>query len=417
MPTLAPPVHPHLDPDLRPEVRALADELVGWRRHLHQYPELGFQEHKTASFIQFLLKQWGVEFCPEVAQTGIVAMIRGQQPGRVMAIRADMDALPIQEENEVDYRSQHPQRMHACGHDGHTAIALGVTKLLQQQRHRLQGSVKVIFQPAEEGPGGAKPMIEQGVLRDPDVEAIMGLHLWNQMALGQVGVKGGPSMAFADRFELEIHGLGGHGALPHQTVDSIVVGSQIVNALQTVVSRSVDPLQPAVVSIGRFRAGDAFNVIAPIAEIWGTVRSFDPSVADLIPARIEQIVAGMCQAHNATYRLNYIRNYPAVVNDENVAAMVAKAAQTVLGSAGVIQPEMTMGGEDMSFFLQQIPGCYFFLGSANPEQGLNYPHHHPRFNFDERALAIGVEIFLRCVEAFLGSDLTSVQPLAQSRPA
>ncbi|MGF1575818.1 MAG: M20 family metallopeptidase, partial [Cyanophyceae cyanobacterium] len=218
MPTLAPPINPALDPTLRPEVQALAPDLVTWRRHLHQYPELGFQEAKTSAYIQFLLTQWGVEFRSEVAKTGIVATIRGDQDGPTLAIRADMDALPIDEENEVDYRSSHPQRMHACGHDGHTSIALGTVKLLHQQRQALKGTVKVIFQPAEEGPGGAKPMIEQGVLRDPDVEAIIGLHLWNQMSVGTIGVKSGPSMAFADRFEVIVHGVGGHGALPHQTV-------------------------------------------------------------------------------------------------------------------------------------------------------------------------------------------------------
>jgi amidohydrolase len=408
MPTLAPPINPALDPTLRPEVQALAPDLVTWRRHLHQYPELGFQEAKTSAYIQFLLTQWGVEFRSEVAKTGIVATIRGHQDGPTLAIRADMDALPIEEENEVDYRSSHPQRMHACGHDGHTAIALGTVKLLHQQRQALKGTVKVIFQPAEEGPGGAKPMIEQGVLRDPDVEAIIGLHLWNQMSVGTIGVKSGPSMAFADRFEVIVHGVGGHGALPHQTVDSIVVGSQIVSALQTVVSRSVDPMQPAVLSIGRFRAGDAFNVIAPKAEIGGTIRSFDPAVADLIPQRIEQIVAGICQAHGARYDFNYIRYYPAVMNDGRMAHLVETAARQVLGSAGTITPEMTMGGEDMSFFLREIPGCYFFLGSANPDKGLNYPHHHPRFDFDETALPIGVEIFLRCVEDFMACGLASL---------
>ncbi len=389
-----------LTADLRPAVRALQPNLVSWRRRLHQMPELGFQENKTAAFIQKLLEQWQVDHQTGIAKTGIVALIEGEQPGPTLGIRADMDALPIQEENEVEYRSCHPNTMHACGHDGHTAIALGTVRLLQQQRQHLRGTVKVIFQPAEEGPGGAKPMIAAGVLRDPDVEAMVGLHLWNTMPLGSLGVKAGPSMAYTDRFSLRITGRGGHGALPHQTVDAVVVGAQVVNALQTVVSRNINPMQPAVVTIGQFRGGDAFNVIAPTVEMQGTVRSFDPQVSELLPQRIEAIIAGICQAHGATYDLDYVRKYPAVVNDERIAALVQQVSTAVLGESAPIGPEMTLGGEDMSFFLEKVPGCYFFLGSANSALGLDFPHHHPRFDFDETALGIGVEIFLRCVEQF-----------------
>jgi amidohydrolase len=297
-------------PALRPAVRALQPELVTWRRHIHKYPELGFQEKQTAAYISQRLKSWGIPHQTGIAHTGIVATIEGEQPGPVLALRADMDALPIHEANEVEYRSAIPNVMHACGHDGHTAIAMGTAKLLQQHRQHLKGTVKVIFQPAEEGPGGAKPMLEAGVLKNPDVEAILGLHLWNNRPLGTIGVKSGPSMAFADRFQIQVIGRGGHAALPQQTVDAIVVGSHIVNALQTIVSRSVDPLQPAVVTVGRFRAGDTFNVIAPRAEIWGTVRSFQPEVRDLISKRMEEIVAGICQAYGATYEFRVRTGLP-----------------------------------------------------------------------------------------------------------
>lgn len=386
--------------DLRPAVRALQPNLVSWRRRLHQIPELGFQETQTSGFIQRLLQQWQVEYQAGIAKTGVVALIRGEQPGPTFGIRADMDALPIQEENEVDYRSCHANTMHACGHDGHTAIALGTVHLLQQQRQFLRGTVKVIFQPAEEGPGGAQPMISEGVLQDPDVEAMVGLHLWNTMPLGSLGVTAGPSMAYTDCFSLQITGRGGHGALPHQTVDAVVVGAQVVTALQSIVSRNIDPIQPAVITVGRFRAGDTFNVIAPVAELEGTVRSFDPQVSELLPQRIESIVAGICQAYGASYHLDYQRKYPAVVNDPQIADLVAAVSRQVLGEQALIRPELTLGGEDMSFFLEQVPGCYFFLGSANPALGLNFPHHHPRFDFDETALGIGVEIFLRCVEHY-----------------
>jgi amidohydrolase len=392
-------------PRLRPAVRALQPELVEWRRRLHQYPELGFRERQTAAFVAESLQGWGIDCQTEIAATGVVAIVRGEAPGPTLALRADMDALPIQEDNDVPYRSRHENVMHACGHDGHTAIALGTAALLHQSRERLRGTVKFIFQPAEERPGGAKPMIAEGVLRDPDVEAMVGLHLWNNLPLGTVGVKAGPSMATSDEFRLNILGKGGHGAIPHQTIDAIAVGAQVVTALQTIVSRNVNPLESAVISLGRFHAGEAFNVIPARAELWGTVRSFDPRLAEWLPKRIEQVVSGICQAHGATYHLDYRRLYPAVHNDAAIAAIVRDSAIDVLGDAANVVPEMTMGGEDMSFFLEKVPGCYFFLGSANAAAGLDYPHHHPRFDFDETALGIGVEIFLHCIERYTGSRL------------
>ncbi len=385
---------------LRTPVRELYPQVVNWRRQIHQHPELGFTEVRTAALIQELLQSWGIPYEAGIAQTGVVATISGSQPGRTLAIRADMDGLPIQEENPVPYRSQIPQRMHACGHDGHTAIALGTAKLLFEQRHRLPGQVKILFQPAEESPGGAKPMIAAGVLEG--VDAILGLHLWNNLPLGTIGLKSGPTMANTDRFYVQILGKGGHGAMPHQTVDAIVVGSQIISALQTIVSRNLDPLQPAVVTVGKFQAGDAFNVIAPKAELWGTVRTFDPVSAEVIPQRLEAIVAGVCQAYGALYELDYQRTYPAVYNHPEMTELVAKAVHLTLGDHARIHPEMSMGGEDMAFFLQQVPGCYFFLGSANPALGLTFPHHHPRFDFDETALALGMELLLRCSELYCG---------------
>ncbi|WP_017325344.1 M20 family metallopeptidase [Synechococcus sp. PCC 7336] len=390
---------------LREAVSLLQPELVAWRRHLHQYPEVGFNERKTAAFVADRLQEWGIEHQTEVAQTGVVAIVRGKHPGPTLGLRADMDALPIQEVNEIPYRSRHDRVMHACGHDGHTAIALGTAQLLQQRRSQLHGTVKFIFQPAEERPGGAKPMIEAGVLHNPDVDAMLGLHLWNNLPLGRVGVKAGPSMATSDAFRILILGKGGHGAIPHQTVDAIAIGAQVVTALHTIVSRNVNPLDSAVLSIGKFAAGETFNVIAAQAELLGTVRCFTPELADLMPQRIEQVVAGICDAHAATYDFHYDRRYPAVNNDTAIAQLVQDSALAVLGDAARVVPETTMGGEDMSFFLNEVPGCYFFLGSANAAAGLNYPHHHPRFDFDETALGIGVEIFLTCIERYTQSDL------------
>jgi amidohydrolase len=377
-------------------------DLVTWRRHLHQRPELGFRENLTAAFIQQQLNDWGIPHQTGIAKTGIVAVIESGQPGPVLGIRADMDALPIHEENQVPYRSQHDGVMHACGHDGHVAIALGIVRYLSQHRDQWRGTVKVIFQPAEEGPGGAKPMIEAGVLKNPDVEAMIGLHVWNNLPLGTVGVRNGPLMAATELFKITVQGKGGHGALPHQTVDAIVVGAQIVNALQTIVARNIDPIQSAVVSIGKFHSGHAPNVIADMAELAGTVRYFDPRYADFFGPRIEQIVAGICQSQGATYQLDYQALYPPVVNDAAMAELVRSVALEVVETqAGVVPDCHTMGGEDMAFFLQEVPGCYFFLGAANVDQSLAYPHHHPRFDFDETALGLGVEMFARCVETYL----------------
>ncbi|MDJ0615153.1 MAG: M20 family metallopeptidase [Calothrix sp. MO_192.B10] len=388
---------------IRLDIRALQPQLVEWRRQIHQKPELGFQEKLTADLISQKLQEWGIEHHTGIAETGIVAMIEGKSGSQVLAIRADMDALPIQELNEVPYRSQHDGIMHACGHDGHTAIALGTAYYLHHHRQSFTGTVKIIFQPAEEAPGGAKPMIEAGVLKNPDVDAIIGLHLWNNQPLGTIGVRAGELMAAVELFRCQIFGKGGHGAIPHQTIDSVVVAAQIVNALQTIVARNVNPIDSAVVTVGELHAGTTNNVIADTANMSGTVRYFNPDFAGFFHQRVEQIIAGVCQSHGANYDLEYWGLYPPVINDAGMAELVRSVAETVVETPmGVALDCQTMGGEDMSFFLQEVPGCYFFLGSANPEKNLAYPHHHPRFDFDEMVLPMGVEMFVRCVEKFFG---------------
>lgn len=401
---------PHSAVDLsavRLEIRALEPQLVEWRRQLHQKPELGFQERLTAQLVSRKLQAWGIDHETGIAETGIVAIIQGNQPGgeKVLAIRADMDALPIQELNDVSYKSQHDGVMHACGHDGHTAIALGTAYHLHKHRHNFSGTVKIIFQPAEEGPGGAKPMIKQGVLKNPDVDAIIGLHLWNNLPLGTVGVRPGALMASVECFNCTILGQGGHGAMPHQTIDSIVVAAQVVNALQTIVARNVNPIDSAVVTVGELHAGTKLNVIADTARMSGTIRYFNPDLAGFFHQRVESIIAGVCQSHGAKYDLEYWSLYPPVINDAHMAELVRSVAAAVVETPlGIVPTCQTMGGEDMSFFLQEVPGCYFFLGAANPQKNLDYPHHHPRFDFDETALAMGVEIFVRCVEKFLSNE-------------
>jgi amidohydrolase len=386
-------------------IRALQPQLIEWRRRLHQKPELGFKEKLTSHFIVEQLCKWGIEHQTNIAQTGIVAIIRGYQQSnskpKVLAIRADMDALPLQELNEVSYCSHHDGVMHACGHDGHIAIALGTAFYLQQHRDSFASTVKIIFQPAEEGPGGAKPMIEAGVLKNPDVNAIIGLHIWNNLPLGMLGVRKGVLMAGMDFFNCTIFGKGGHGAIPHQTIDSVVIAAQIVNALQIIVARNVSPLDSAVMTVGELSAGTTHNVIADKAWMKGTVRYFNPALEDFFQQRLEQIIAGICQSHDATYNLDYWSLYPPVINDDHITELVQSVAQEVVETPVSVVPDcQTMAGEDMSFFLKEVPGCYFFLGSANPAKNLTYPHHHPRFDFDETALVIGVEMFVRCVEKF-----------------
>jgi amidohydrolase len=398
------PVQP-IDPQkIRPEIQALQPQLVELRRLLHQHPELGFQEKMTAAVIQKKLQEWEIQYQSGIAETGIVAIIQGKRTSfdlKGLALRADMDALPIQEENDVAYRSQHDGLMHACGHDGHTAIALMTAYYLSQNRALFAGTVKIIFQPAEEGPGGALPMVQAGVLKNPDVHGIVGLHLWNNLPLGTVGVRSGPLMAAVEQFDIEIQGRGGHGAMPHQTVDALVVGAEVVSALQSIVARNLNPIEPAVVTIGKFQAGNARNVIADRATLQGTVRYFSPQLHGYFQPRISAIASGICSAYGAACQVEYRTLYPPVVNNEHMTELVRSVAMKVVDTPLGVQPDcQTMGGEDMAFFLQEIPGCYFFLGAANPELGLAYPHHHPRFDFDETALMVGVEMLVRCVENF-----------------
>ncbi|MGB7518691.1 MAG: amidohydrolase, partial [Spirulinaceae cyanobacterium] len=366
-----------------------------------QYPELGFQEKLTAKFVAQKLQELGIEHQTGIAKTGIVATINSSHPGPVLAIRADMDALPIQEENSILYRSRHDGVMHACGHDGHTAIALGTAYYLGSNRDSFRGTVKIIFQPAEEHPGGAKPMIEAGVLKNPDVDAIIGLHLWNRLPVGTLGVRSGALMAAVECFRCNILGKGGHGAMPDQTIDAVLVSAQVVNALQSIVARNVNPLDSAVVTVGELKAGTALNAIADRAYLSGTVRYFNPTLEGYLSQRVEEVIAGVCQSYGAKYELDYWQLYPPVINDTKIAELVSSVAlQVVETPQGVVPECQTMASEDMSFFLKEVPGCYFFLGSANEKQGLDFPHHHPRFNFDESALSTGVEMFVRCVEKF-----------------
>lgn len=387
--------------DFKSQAESLREQLVAWRRDFHAHPELGFQEHRSAEIIAARLRELGYQVQTGVAHTGVVGLLEGKQPGPVAMARFDMDALPITEENETDYVSQNPGVMHACGHDAHMAIGLGVAALMAERRDEMNGTLKLVFQPGEEGMNGAEVMVQEGVLENPRPDVVLVTHVWNDMPVGMVGVTPGAIMAAAEEWICTVRGKGGHGAQPNQTVDPIVAAAQIVTALQTVVSRNVNPLETAVVSVGAIHGGDAFNVIPPTVEMAGTIRTYDPLVRETVLRRVREVIEGVAGACGAQATLELTPLTPAVVNDERVVKVVQAAAEAVLGAENILSAERTMGSEDASFFLQEIPGCYFFLGSANAERGLNAPHHNPHFDFDEDALPLGVAIMMHALAHYL----------------
>jgi amidohydrolase len=393
---------------LREEIDEILPGVIADRRDLHEHPELAYQEFRTSGIVADRLRALGVEDVRTgIAETGVTGLIRGRKngDGRTVLLRADMDALPIHEENEVDYRSQTPGVMHACGHDAHTAMLLGTARLLMERRDDFAGTVKLLFQPSEElPPGGAKPMIDAGVLEDPKVDAAFGIHIAQDSPVGVIEVRPGPAMAAADRFHLVIHGKGGHGAKPQDTIDPIVIGAQIVTALQTLVARNIDPTQEAVVTVGVFKAGQAFNVIPDTAELGGTVRTFTAANRDFLERRIEEVVRGVATALGAEVDFSYTRGYPATVNDPAMTELVQQEAARVVGEEGVRDGDLMMGAEDFSYFLEAVPGAFWFVGSQNPERGLVWGHHHPRFDLDEAAMAIGMESMVNVALRYLGDE-------------
>jgi amidohydrolase len=387
---------------LSSDVAEFSEFVVNLRRRLHQWPELGFQEQRTAKLIAEQLTALGMEVRVGLAHTGVLGVMRGSGAGRTVLLRADIDGLPIEEASGVPYASQNQGVMHACGHDGHTAILLTVAHVLARHRQRFSGTVKFVFQPAEEvPPGGAKGMIQEGVLEQPKVDAVFGLHLWNGLPVGKIGADEGPIMASVDRFDAVIKGVGGHGAYPHMGVDPIVVASHVVTALQTAVSREVPPLTPVVVTVGTLHGGTAFNVIPSQVDLSGTVRTIDPEIRQQMPDRLERIVRGVTSAMRAGYTFHYEFGYPVTSNDPYQTHFARQVAAGIVGESNVVSAGMTMGAEDMSYFLEAVPGCYLRLGSGNPAQGLVHPHHSALFNFDESALPIGVDLLAQITLAYL----------------
>jgi len=366
------------------------EEMVHIRRYLHQHPELSFKEFKTAAYIADYYRNLGVEVQTNVGGNGVVAKINGKHPGKTVALRADFDALPIQDEKDVPYKSTVPGVMHACGHDGHTATLLVLAKVLHELRDELKGEYVLIHQHAEEyAPGGAITMIEDGCLNGVDV--IFGTHLWATEPTGTIQFRVGPIMAAADRFEITIQGKGGHGAQPHRTKDAIVCASQLVVNLQQIVSRKVNPIDSAVVSIGSFVSDNAFNVIADKAKLIGTVRTFNEEIRNFIEKDIERIVQGTCMTNDCSYEYLYDRGYPAVVNHKEETEFLAEVAGTIDGVKTVEEAEPQMGGEDFAYYLQHVKGTFFFTGAKPVNENDAYPHHHPKFDIDEKAMLIAAK--------------------------
>ena len=385
--------------NIRSEIKDIEKNIIDWRRDFHQYPELGFDEHRTSKIIGEALKEMGLAPQMNVGKTGVTADLTFGE-GPTIALRADMDALPMQETSGLDFSSKHDGVMHACGHDGHMAMLLGAAKVLTQNGDSFNGTVRFIFQPAEEGAGGARYMIEDGCL--DGVDEIYGIHVWNYQPVGEVGITDGPVLAAADMFEIKIKGIGGHGAAPQGTIDAVVVASHLVQALQTIVSRNTNPLESTVVTIGTINGGHNFNIIADEVTLSGTARAYTEENRNLIKTRMSEIIDGVAKTFGAEISFDYEDGYPPTINHTDPTNKVLKAAERVVGEkAGM--PYLSMGGEDFSYYLQKIPGCFFFVGSAPNDQKLfETPHHCSHFTMDERALLVGPSIYLNLVDDLLG---------------
>lgn len=384
------------------------EATVSWRRHLHENPEPSFEEYETRKYIAEKLRSFGYEEVEEgIGGGGIVAYLRGKHDGPTIGFRADFDALKIQEATGLSFSSKNPGVMHACGHDGHTATLLSVAKVMKEYQSSLSGTVKFIFQHAEEVlPGGGKAMVEAGVL--DDVDFVYGLHLRSPLEYGKVTYCSGYAMAAPDFFEIKIQGKGGHAAHPDSTVDSVVVASYVVNQLQSLISRKKDPAKSGVLTFSTFKSGDgAHNVIADTALLKGTVRTFAPEVRDMIEEKIKSMTEQICKAHDATCEVNYGRGYPALYNHEKETEIIADLFKETFGDETVESTPLRMGGEDFAYFLEEKPGSFFFVNSGNEEKGIIYPHHHPKFDFDERALLLGGKCFLAIIDHYLTEKETN----------
>ncbi|HET7813494.1 MAG TPA: amidohydrolase [Candidatus Baltobacteraceae bacterium] len=379
-------------------------EVVAIRRDLHMHPEVAFEETRTAGMVADRLLELGYDVHERIAQTGVVGVLRGSKPGRTIMLRADMDALPVHEENEHEFRSRIDGKMHACGHDGHVAILLGAAELIAKRRSELAGTVCLLFQPAEEGFGGARVMVEEGVLERFGIERAYGLHLSSKYPTGTLAFRSGPLYASSDSIEIEVLGRGGHGSAPHETVDPIYTASTFVTMVQQVVSRQVDPLEPAVVTIGSFHGGTIHNVIPRTVRMLGTVRAFNDDVRSGMPGKIERVLKSCCDSMGATYDYKYIWRYPVTSNDDAQTTYARELAEKTLGYDRVITADRLTGAEDFSFYAQRVPSCFYLLG-ARGGPSTSIPHHSSTFDVDEAAFPAGVQMM-----AALAFDATTAAP-------
>lgn len=381
--------------------QTLAAETVALRRDFHQHPELAFEEVRTAGIIAERLRALGLAVNTSIGKTGVTALLDTGRPGKTVLARADIDALPIDEERDTPYRSQHPGKMHACGHDGHAAVLLSTAKILTEHQAELSGRVLFVFQPAEEVVGGAKAMLEDGVLKDITPDYSIGLHLSSSEPVGTVAVRSGPSMAASDAFRIVVSGKGGHAAMPHASIDPVVAAAQLITALQTLVAREVDPIDTAVISITALNAGTAYNIIPETVELKGTLRTFSAALRERLMTRIEEVATGIAQTLRCQAAVSFLHGSPAVINDDTMTERLKAVAKGVVGPDNLIPMAPMMGGDDMALWLEQAPGCYFFIGARNDAKDIAYPHHHPMFDIDEASLPIAVEVLTRGVIDYL----------------
>jgi amidohydrolase len=390
---------------VKEKIAEMKDWLVETRRTIHMNPELGFEEVETSRLIAGYLDKFGLQVKTGMAKTGVIGLLKGGKPGKTVAIRADMDALPMEEANQVPYRSKVKGKMHACGHDGHVTILLGVARLFSSLADQVQGNIKWVFQPAEEGGGGGRVLTEEGVLENPKVDAIFGAHLFPDLQIGRVGIHEKEGLAATDRFVIKMIGSGAHGAYPHLSRDPIAAVGHLITQIHTIVSRSISPLDSAVITIGKVGGGTAFNIIPDEAEILGTVRSLSQKVRGELKSRMEQVTQGVAKSFGMDYGFDFQYGYPALINDPEMSRLVAAACAKGIGKENVEFLRPSMGGEDFAYYLEKVPGSFFRLGCRNEAKGIVNPFHSSRFDIDEDVLPFGVEMFTRIIDEYLGLKL------------
>jgi amidohydrolase len=390
---------------VKEKIAEMKDWLIETRRTIHMNPELGFEEVETAKLVAGYLEKFGLQVKTGMAKTGVIGLLKGEKPGKTVAIRADMDALPLEEANQVSYRSKVKGKMHACGHDAHVTILLGVARLFSSMRNQVQGNIKWIFQPAEEGGGGGRVLTEEGVLENPKVDAIFGAHLFPDLKIGRVGIHEKEGLAATDRFVIKMIGRGAHGAYPHLSKDPILAAGHLITQIHSIVSRNINPLDSAVITIGKVSGGTAFNIIPDETEILGTVRSLSQKVREELKSRMEQVTQGVAKSFGVDYDFDFQYGYPALINDPEMSRLVAAACAKGIGKENVDFIRPSMGGEDFAYYLEKVPGSFFRLGCRNEAKGIVNPFHSSRFNIDEDVLPFGVEMFARIIDEYLGLKL------------